>query len=167
MKVCNRCGIQRTEKQYQKDNKYKDGFSRVCKYCTSKRRLELKKPGAISLVKKKMKDGEKRQCRICKKIKEAKSFPKRVGYQCSTCAGGIKDKAAKKRCSIRWQKAHPEQKRQYNKKQVSLLSDSYVKRSMVVAGFNRDALNQNDELVQTYKSIIKFKRICKGKKQNP
>ena len=100
---------------------------------------------------------KKRAAELSKKrYHEGKDVESRDKYQKSE-----KGQIASKKAKRKWDKNNKDKKLEIGRRLISNLSDGYVKQKLRAKGFCSEEIEDNPELVEVHKIIIKTKRLCK------
>ena len=140
MKTCTKCKCEKPLIEFYKCSINKDGLRYECKYCFPKPNKEKK---AIADKKYSSKNKDKRKIIAAKYYERNKNNPK----------------------ILQWKINNPEKYKSIHvkswKKTIALISNSYAKKLLYSKGFTKEQVNENPQLIETIKIIIKTKRICK------
>jgi ABC-type oligopeptide transport system ATPase subunit len=139
-KTCTRCGIEKDESEIIKDKRNSDGLSNICKPCFQEHYI---KPNY-------------------KKNKDAFCARNRQLYK--------RNKKRVMEVTGKYRRKNQAKISEYSRIQHGIerkeLKNSYIKVVLKKAGFTDEQINRYPDLVETYKQIIKIKRLCKSQTSN-
>lgn len=149
VKLCTKCGIEKSISEFGKHKCEKDGLCGHCKECTrNNRRAYYKKNRELFL-----KQQQRYKLKNPQKLKDRQTKWRKANLQ------WYSEKAYK------WQKEHPEKALSTQRKKVENLNDCYIRKELIKRGWPKEAIT--NDLIELQRSLIKYKRYAKDKTKTP
>lgn len=134
LKICNKCGEEKELSLFKKQKSIKCGVRPTCKKCTNTANAKWEFENKEKVI-----------------ASQRKSRLKNIEHHRERGREYYKNNKDK-----RLQYGLPRQKLQ-----IEQLSDWYIKRKLIRSGFTKEHINENKELIEVKRLIIKTKRLCK------
>ena len=134
LKICNKCGEEKELSLFKKQKSIKCGVRPTCKKCANDYNSKWV-----------FKNKEKTLA------SQRKSYLKNIEHHRARGREYYKNNKEKiLQYWLPWQKL-----------QIDKLSDFYIKKKLIRSGFTKEHINENKELIEVKRLIIKTKRLCK------